>query len=188
MAEAQVHIDPRLVSQLYKSGQEDNLIKFQLDATEYVEKLKYELLGYTWDDDKDNYIRDNSKMQMMNEEGANVLLTFIRARITKIISLSKHDSQDIDARCLRFIDNLSIMITRHGKQWKIPSFAIMDNIIDLCDDIYRATARKSLDGWEGDSIRKAHQTVESKETIIDHRKQQGGIMGNFPLQFRRRRK
>jgi hypothetical protein len=146
--------------------QQQEFYKFQLDVTEELATLKWDLLGYEYDEKSDGYVISKDKMQMINTKGANAIVTFLRPRITRIISLSNQEEEQIFKRCLNYMNDLTFMLCRHKDDFEIESFAIMDNIIDLCDDVFNATALKSVDGWEGDSIRKGHTNVESKETII----------------------
>ena len=163
-------IDPRLI-ELYRqqrSANESNLIRFQLDNTGDLELLKMDLLGLKYNEDGD-MVEDAHKTPMLNQRGAETVLSFLRPRAGKIFSLSNHEDDDIDKRCLRYIDGLTFLLGRHQKEFDIQSYPIMDSIIDLCDDMFRATLLKSADGWEGDGIRKQHTTVESRETITENK-------------------
>ena len=177
-------IDQQLYNNYLNDVQDFNSIQFQLDTSEELEGLRAEFLGLEWDEEKQEFVESHHKLPMMNKIGANAILSFLKPRVNKIFSLSYHKSEDIDKRCHRYIDDLSIMLVRHRRLYELLSFAILDNIIDLCDDIFRATALKSLQGWEGDGIRKQQSYVEQKQTIQDNRVKDQSRQ--FPLALRRR--
>lgn len=165
-------LDPRYqaYNQQLLQQQNGDFVRFQLDVTEELRALMMDLLGYEYDEKDEEYKPSNKKSPMINVKGANDIMTFLRPRVTRIFSLSNQDVEAIDKRCLRYANDLTFMLCRHKDEYDIKSFQVMDNIIDLCDDIFNATALKSLRGWEGDSIRKGHSTIESKETVISQPK------------------
>ena len=163
-------IDPRLYSQMYSSQQEASSIRYQLETNDALEELRSELLGLSWDEDKQKYVRDPNKIPLMNEKGTNSILTTLKSRSNKMFSLSNHEQHDIDQRCKRYIDNLSIELARHRKDFDINSFARLHSVIDLADDIFRATILKSHRGWEGDGIRKQQSIVEQRQTVTQEDK------------------
>lgn len=184
----QPQIDPIFYQGMQGRGQDFSSIQFQLDPTQELEDLRAEFLGLEFDEEKQEFVKSNEKMPMMNSIGANAVMSFLKPRVNKIFSLSFHDADDIDKRCRRYIDDLTIMLVIHKKDYKVISYAITDNIIDLCDDIFRATVLKSLKGWEGEGIRGQQSYVETKETIHDLREPKKSIGNPFPLQLRRRRR
>lgn len=162
------YIDPALQNYYMNKGAytDPSFIKFQLETDKEIEGLYYDLLGYS-PDVNGNYVKDPNKLNQINSKGANALLTYLRVRINKIFSLSNHDEEDIRKRCHIFCDGITYFIGKHYKDFEVMSFPAAHNIIDLFDDMYFATLVKSLDGWEGDSIRKGFTTQETKLTSID---------------------
>lgn len=175
-------IDPRVAYSMQGGRQDESLIRFQLDASEELEILKANLLGLSWSEDKADYVSDSTKEPMINKKGANILISFLQPRVSKIFSLSNHEQQDIDARCLQFINDLTFLLGKHMREWEIKSFAVADNIIDLCDDIFRATALKSREGWEGNGIRQQHTVHEGREIITETRPE-NRMPFQFPFKF-----
>lgn len=180
---ADTQTDPRLAYwQQQQQLLQSNLIKFQLDATTELETLREDLLGLEYDEEG-NIITDifdkegkvtvikKTRQELINQDGANMILSFLRPRITKIVSLSNLDSEDIRNRCLAYIDDLTFLLNRHYKEFNIKSFQIMDNIIDLCDDLLFTTFMKSYKAGERDTLRKQFTMVESQEHIQDNRVQ-----------------
>lgn len=161
-------IDPRLEQERQRAlmAQNADSIRFQIDVKEELEYLYYDLQGFSYDEAKQEYVRDIKNMQKINTLGANAIMTFLRPRITRIFSLSQHAGMEVDIICKTFAKDLLFMLCRHKEEFEIPSYQIMDNMVDLCDDLFRATLLKSLGGWEGDSIRKGHSTHEIKETSV----------------------
>jgi len=155
---------------------DDSLVKYQLDMSTELEDLKFDLMGYRLDEKTNTYVTDDTKTPLMNPIGANAIYCFIRPRISKVISLSNQSEDIILKNCLRFVNDLCFILCRHMKEFDIKSYAVMDNVINLCDDIFQNTALKSVEGWERDGIRKQHQTSEVKETLIE--KKPGGILQN----------
>ena len=160
--------DPDIYSSL-KSADSSNFLQFQIDNKDELEDLRAELLGLEWDDEKQQYRKSHDKVPMCNVIGANAIIATLSPRTTKIFSLSNHEQYDIDIRCRRYLDNLSIMLVRHKDLYGIPSYAVTDLILDTCDDIFRATLLKSINGWEGSGIRGQQQYQEVKQTIVDNR-------------------
>ncbi len=150
---------------------QQDFLRFQLDVKDELKFMLMDLLGFEFNTELDEWERNDGKDQQINVRGANAIMTFLRPRVTRIFSLSKTSGEDIDTRCLRYINDLTFMLCRHKHEYEIKSYQVMDNIIDLCDDIFFSTANKSLDGWEGDSIRKGHTHVETRETVINDQKE-----------------
>lgn len=179
-------IDPDIRAMLNLQGQQQgNLISLQLDHSQELQDLRAEFLGLKWDDNLEEYVKDPTKKPMMNDIGTNTVMSTLMPRTTKIFSLSKHKSEDIDNRCLRYINGLTLLLTRHKEDYDIDTYAMLDIIIDLCDDIFRATLRKSLEGWEGEGIRGTHQSQDVTQTIIENRPKPS-VFG-IPNVFKRKR-
>lgn len=180
-------IDPDINAMLnMQNMQQSNLLYLQLDNSQELQDLRAEFLGLRWDNEKEEYVKDPAKKPMMNEIGTNAVMSTLTPRVTKIFSLSKHKSEDIDSRCLRYINGLTLMLTRNKKEYGIENYAIMDIIIDLCDDIFRATLRKSLEGWEGEGIRGTHKSQEVTQTIVENKPNPS--IFSLPNIFKQRRK
>ena len=169
MAETQT--DPRLAYwQQQQQLLQSNLIKFQLDATTELETLREDLLGLEYDEEG-NLIpkKERTRQELINQDGTNMILSFLRPRITKIVSLSNLDLDDIRKRCQAYIDDLTFLLNRHYHEFNIKSFQIMDNLIDLCDDLLFSTFMKSFEAGERDTLRKQFTMVESQEHITENR-------------------
>lgn len=162
-------VDPNVL-QAHLAAQQKNdpsFLRFTLDPEAELEAMKYDLIGYTENDDG-KFIKDPKKIQQINEEGANAIMTYIRPRITKIFSLSNFDDEDVNSRCLVFVNGLTYYMCRHREDFEIMSWPTVNNIIDLFDDLYFATVSKAVLGWEGDGIRKTHSTYETKNVSVNN--------------------
>lgn len=171
MTEAQELPDARLMQDMaYKYRQQSaDYVFFQLDSTDVLEQLRMDLLGMEYEADGYDQKAIKTKKALINKEGADTVLAFLRPRITKVMSLSNLEEQDIRMRCQYYMDTLSFMIVRHKQEFDIPSLQIVDNIIELCDDVFFSTMMKAIGGWEGDGIRKQQTVVESRETITENK-------------------
>lgn len=160
--------------------QQQDFLRFQLDATQQLQEMMMDLMGYTYNEDKDEYFKDPSKETMINLRGTNAVMTFVRPRITKIFSLSNHSDEEISKECEAFATDIMFLMCRHMQEYQVISYPVMNLVIDTCDDLFKATMQKSRLGWEGDSIRKGHQTVESRETVINQEPKRGIFQNLFP--------
>lgn len=161
--------DARLLQDMaYKYRQQNaDYIFYQLDASEVLDQLRMDLLGMEYIPDGYDQKAVQTKKPLINKEGADTILAFLRPRITKVMSLSNIEEEDIRKRCQFYMDTLTFMIVRHRTEFSIPSLQIVDNIIELCDDAFFSTMMKAIGGWEGDGIRKQQTVEERRETIVD---------------------
>lgn len=159
-------MDPRLIAKyiMQYQSQQDNLLRYQLEAKDVLRQLKYELLGYEEDDNGD-YYRDANKLQMINQKGANAIISFLSPQISRLISLSNISDDDIRVRCREFEKELMFMLARHHDEFEIPSFQVMTMIINTCGNIFFTTMKKAEKGGERDTLRKSYNIVESEEHI-----------------------
>lgn len=149
---------------------EENMIKFQLDSSDILEILRMDLLGLEYNDDGEP-VPSKFKVKKINMEGADTILSFLRPRITKIISLSNLDDDEIRKRCKAYIDDISFLLARHWEEFQIKSFQMMNSIIELCDDVFYTTMAKAFEAGERDTLRKQFTHVESQERVQDMRPQ-----------------
>lgn len=163
------YVDPQLLAAYYqKHGANDpSFMKFTLSTKQALDNLKWDLLGFSLSEDGTQYEKDPEKMEQVNVQGANALMTYIRPRINKIFSLSNLDETEIDNRCKEFAFDMVFFIGRHKKDFGIMSYSAARQIVGLFDDMFYATCVKAINGWEGDSIRKTHTTHETRQTMIE---------------------
>jgi len=163
--------DPRLVAKYvisYLHGHQD-LIKYQLDSSTELLNVRNSMLGLEWDEKAEKYIQVHEPM--INERGADAIMTFLVPRVTKIVSLSNVDAQDVQNRCHKYMDSTTYLLLRHMTEWEISNIQIMDNIIEMVDDLFFATMNKAKGAGERDTLRKQYTHVESSENISDSRQQ-----------------
>ena len=92
--------------------QNEGFVKYQLDNRDEMEELKADLLGMEWDEEQNKYVPSDSKEALMNSKGANAVITFLKEKSSKNVSLSKHDIDDIRKRCQVFLIDLSFLLSR----------------------------------------------------------------------------
>lgn len=163
-------IDPGIaqaIAQRYLN-QAENLVKFQLDPNNELEILKMELLAVQVNENGD-LVPIPGLTPLINQQGANVIMSFLRSRLGKVVSLSNLDDQDVSIRCRSFMDSLTFLLGRHYSEFSIPSYQVMDSIIELCDDVFFTTMMKAYNAGERDTLRKQFTHVESSERIVDNR-------------------
>lgn len=175
--------DPRLVARYILEFQknQDNFMRFQIDPTEEIEELKRDLLGLKYDEETGEYVADPNKEALLNEKGANTILTFLRMRISKVSSLSDLDDAEIDNRCLHFANDLTYLVVRHKNEYDVKSLQVVANIIGLCDDVFFTTLKKARNAGERDSLRKQYTHVESTESVTQMQKKAGNNIFVNPL-------
>lgn len=171
------NIDPEFYNMANSNNnyQNQNIVQLQLDNSQELDDWRAEMLGLEWDNETDDYKEAKWKDPMCNKTGANAILSTLAPRSTKIFSLSNHGQLDIDRRCKQYIDDLTIFLVQHKTEFGIKSYAIMNIIIDTCDDIFRATVLKSKDGWEGEGIRGQTSSQEVKHRVEEFKQTEGGF-------------
>jgi hypothetical protein len=168
--------DPRLVARymLQYMKEDENLIKYQLESKKELDILKNDLLGLEYSKEHSKYVRSPNKDALLNEKGADTILTFLRMRISRVVSLSDLDDEEIYKRSLYFLNDLTFLLVRHMEEYDVKSLQIVQSILGLCDDVFFSTLKKARNAGERDSLRKNFSFVESSESVTQTQKKPGG--------------
>lgn len=165
-------VDPRLIAKyiIAYQQQQDNFMKYQIDTEEDLKQLKRDLIGLEYNEEAEEYLPSPYKEALINDKGANAIITFLRLRISKVTSLSDLDDEEINKRCLYFVNSLTYFLVRHMGEYKVKSLQTVEAVKDLCDDVFFTTLKKARNAGERDSLRKQYTHIESSENVVSTQK------------------
>jgi len=174
-----VQMSQGIAATMFNSEQNDNLIKWQLDIKDELERIEHLLRKHIPKIDskgKEYYIESSSENQLFNENGVQEILNILAWYLNKNIILSNFDEEQINLRVKQFgmflTDFIFINYERFGLDTpeKIKHFPmVIMNLINTVEAAYN----RALNGGERNSLRTA-RTVTQSEPI-------GGFFrGNSP--------
>lgn len=165
---------------MFRTESSDNLVKWQLDIKEELERIEHLLRKHIpRTDAKGNiyYVEAEKENQLFNEVGVNEILNLLAWYLNKNIILSNFREDDIKERCRQFSDYLTDFIFNNYQKFgldndeKIKHYPmIVMNLVNTVEAAYY----RALNGGERESLRTA-RTVMQQEPL------QGGMQQ--PMQF-----
>ena len=173
-----------MASTMFSSDENENLVKWQLDIKEELERIEHLLRKHIPKRDKNGneyFINPTKENQLFNEHGVNFILNLLGWYLNKNIILSNFDQEQIDQRVHQFSKELSNYIhnnyekmglDNHDKQKEVNM--IIMNLVNTIEAAYN----RALHGGERESLRTA-RTVHQNEAMM-----QRGMPTNmsFPAQ------
>lgn len=153
---------------MFRSEDNDNLIKYQLDIKEELERIEHLLRKHVPKiDAKGNLYYESPKEEdrLFNEKGVNEILNILAWYLNKNILLSNYDDKDIKDRCRqfslffkRFIFNNheEFGLDTDEKQMHYPMIHM--NIVNTIEAAYN----RALHGGERESLRTARQVTQTE--------------------------
>lgn len=183
MTEGQEQWDPRVMAKYIAAYQnnENNFMKYQIDSSGELTMLRRSLLGLDYDEETGKWEKVDFKEQLLNEKGADFILTFMRLRLSKVTSLSDLDDEDIRSRCKWFAIDLTFSLVRHKDEYDVKSLQVLSSIIGLCDDLFFTTLKKARNAGERDSLRKQYLHQETTEHITQTQRKPDNRLFQNPL-------
>jgi hypothetical protein len=152
---------------------EDNLIRFQLDLKEDIDRLYHLLKGHQLRyDAKGNYVYvepDEDSLKPFNEFGVQLIMNIMSFYLNRNTLLSNYDEDTIYWKVLDFGNEISDLILCRYKEMgmntpeKIKLYPIV--VRELVDTVHSAYLR-SLDGGERESLRTARTVTQSENPLM----------------------
>lgn len=150
---------------------EDNLIRWQLDLKEDLDRLYHLLNGHTVKEDHQGNITyedpKDSNLKPFNEFGVQLIMNIMSFYLNRNTLLSNYDEATINWKVLDFGREISDLILCRYKEMgmdnleKIKMYPMI--VRELVDTVHSAYLR-ALDGGERDSLRTA-RTINQHENI-----------------------
>lgn len=168
MADGQV--DEKLIARYIMQYQKDdeNLVRYQLDTNKDIEKFKYDLLGFKFDKSQGKWVKDDKKMAICNEKGANAIASFLDMHINRIVSLSDfQDDEEIMKTSFYDIKSFVYFLVFHMEEFEFVSYPAISMVLSTIDKINVSTMKKAREAGERDSLRKTFVHNESTETVYN---------------------
>lgn len=152
---------------MFQSGNDDNLVKWQLDIKETLVRLERLLRGHVpKTDGKGNLVYVESKdNQIFNEKGINEIMKLLSIFVSKEIILSDYTDKQINMIMKHFANRLVDDIYMNAEPYGLVDMEKMTHlpmtvwsIISIVD----ATYRRSKDGGERLSLKTARVVNQSE--------------------------
>ena len=155
----------------------DNMVKFQLENQAEFDQFYFDLLGYSYDEEKEVYIKDNNKFPLCNEKGANTIISRLRIECSKFIIMSNYNIQDIHIIVENSVTTFLYFLVDHQLEFGFNDDTSIMSVIDAIDNLLFATYLKAIDGNYMNSLNKQISLTEIKETKPEEKKQ--GFIGKL---------
>ena len=175
-------VDPRIIAKYIMQYQaaEDNLVKFQLETKTELDNFKNELLGLEYNETDNKWLPSQYKDRLVNEKGAYAIIGLIRPDVSKIVSLSDFNDQEIDNMSLEDLNEFTYFLVRHKDEYGFKSLQTISVILGRLNKINYSTMKKAREAGERDTLRKQFTHVESEEKVTNIQKQpQGKLFGGL---------
>ncbi len=165
----------------FNNVEENNLIKWQLDIQNELERIEHLLRKHIPKKDKKGktyFVESQKKDQVFNETGINEILNILNWYLNKNILLSNFNEEDIKMRCKQFHDELTDFIFNNYQRFgldtkeKIKHYPMV--VMNLTNTVESAYNR-ALNGGERTSLRTARSVIQN-EPLMNYNGQ--GMMGN----------
>lgn len=171
----------------FKSDEQENLIRWQLDIGEELERIENLLRKYIPKVDqatgKTYFMKPSKEDELFNETGVNEILNLLAWYLNKNILLSNFQEDAIKIRCKQFHHQLTDFIFNNYQKFgldtkdKIKHYPmIVMNIVNTVEASYN----RALQGGERNSLRTARSVMQTEP--LGHAQMGGGGMGMMPSQ------
>lgn len=171
-AQQSKNLDPRLNSQQSSFGfkPEENLVKFQLELNDILEKAEHILRGDIPTFESGHLIwkkNPTPKNNTLNEVGVREIMQRLAMYINRNTILSDFTQEEIDIKSLDFGKALNNLIFMRYEEFGIDSDEKMKNypmIVLEVSDMVHAALKRALNGGERRSLREMIQIHQSTQT------------------------
>lgn len=157
-------VDEQLIARyiLQYQKEDENLIRYQLDTQKDLEKFKNDLLGFSYDRTTQKYVKDDTKMAICNQKGANAIVSFLNMHINRIVSLSDFaDDETIMKISFYDIKSFIFFLVTHKEDFEFVSYPAISMVLSTIDKINVSTMNKAREAGERDSLRKTYVHSEN---------------------------
>lgn len=154
---------------IFKDEGEENLIRWQLNIEEELERIEHLLRKHVPKYDEKTkkvfFVPPPEEEQLFNETGINEILNLLHWYLNKNILLSNFKEEDIKMRCFQFHNYLTDFIFNNYQRFglntseKIKHYPMV--VMNLTNTI-EASYNRALNGGERTSLRTARSVVQSE--------------------------
>ena len=156
------------VSTMFASEENENLVRWQLDIKEELERIEHLLKKHVpkTDEQGNEYFDEPKKEdQLFNEWGVNEILNILNWYLCKNIILSNFSIEEVQIRCHQFGEELNDFVFNNYEKMgldnkdKIKHYPmVIVNIINTVEAAYH----RAMAGGERESLRTARSIVQSE--------------------------
>ena len=156
------------VSTMFASEDNENLVRWQLDIKEELERIEHLLKKHIPKRDKEGneyFAEPEEKDQLFNEWGVNEILNILNWYLCKNIILSNFSIEEVQMRCHQFADEFSDFVFNNYEKMglddkdKIKHYPIVFiNVVNTVEAAYH----RAMAGGERESLRTARSIVQSE--------------------------
>lgn len=166
----------------FKNEEQDNLIRWQLDIHEELQRIEHLLRKHIPKTDKDGntyFVEPPKEDQIFNETGINEILNLLAWYLNKNILLSNFREEEIKIRCLQFHRTLTDFIFNNYQHFgldnreKIKHYPIV--VMNITNTI-EASYNRALNGGERNSLRTARSVIQNDSMGMQGMGGQGMMM------------
>lgn len=153
---------------MFNSEENYNLIKYQLDIKEELERIEHLLRGHILKiDDKGNeyWKKPEENENLLNDKGVHEILKVMTIYLSKNIILSNYDQDQINYRCKEFGKKLSDHIYYNAQEFGLDTMEKVRHypmIVYSMVNIVEASYQRALGGRENDSLRTARMVTQTE--------------------------
>lgn len=161
--------DAGLGSSVYQQGQDDNLIVFQLELDNILERIEHLLKGEKLETDKEGNVSyvtpDNKDLIVFNEYGVQLIMNVVSFYLNRNTILSNHKEErifeilydlGIELSDLIYTSYEKMGLDNDYKRARYPMLVM--NILHTVENAYN----RSLSGGERESLRSARVVTQSQ--------------------------
>lgn len=166
----------------FKNEEQENLIRWQLDIHEELERIEHLLRKHIPKTDKKGnvyFVAPPVEQQIFNETGVNEILNLLAWYLNKNILLSNFTEEEIKVRCLQFHNELTDFIFNNYQKFgldnkeKIKHYPmVVMNIVNTVEASYN----RALHGGERTSLRTARSVIQNDNLNMMGGGYGGGMM------------
>lgn len=154
---------------LFNSEEQENLIRWQLDLREDLDRIYHLLKGETLDHDEDGNLfykpPENDNLRPFNEFGVQLIMNIMSFYLNRNTILSNYDETTINWKVLDFGNDLADLIHNRYQEMGMDNFEKIKMypmiVRELVDTVHSAYLR-AYHGGERESLRTARTVTQSE--------------------------
>ena len=156
-----------------------DLVKRITDFEDPISKITLWLLG--WRVTRDGtFEKDDGKVPVMNEQGADGYTAFLKAITASPISLTKREFNEVAMMNITNVSTICKMLISNEENWNLMFDEYADALVDIVDILGTAASSGSIDGF---TISKLTENLQINEMRGQRSNEKRGL--GLPNLFRR---
>jgi len=125
----------------------------ELSPSKVMKQLRMELKGYSWDYEKEKYVRIEGMMPLMNEKGIGKFLTIISSVVTDLVTFSSYKENEVN-HLTEFVMRQSIpVIYFNWKDYGIKSKSDLKIVSTKLFNLTLAAFKKAMGAGDRNLVR-----------------------------------